>query len=107
MNKIFKYGFEIKPAKMKIWHVVTATNEDKSIKELEVQITYNPDDTNDNEPHDTTITVQDNEQSVNFALKQLQNAIKTFEKEIMTFFDNQNNIDKYQHISHKGAKNGN
>jgi hypothetical protein len=104
MDKLFKYGFEIKPKKMKIWHVVTATNDDKSIKDLELQITYNPDD---NEPHDTKLTVQDNEQSIDFALKQLQNAIKTFEKEIMTFFDNQNNIDKYQHISHKGAKNGN
>jgi hypothetical protein len=104
MDKLFKYGFEIKPKKMKIWHVVTATNDDKSIKDLELQITYNPDD---NEPHDTKLTVQDNEQSIDFALQQLQNAIKTFEKEIMTFFDNQNNIDKYQHISHKGAKNGN
>lgn len=105
MDKLFKYGFEIKPKKMKIWHVVTATNDDKSIKDLELQITYNPDD---NEPHDTKLTVQDNEQSVNFALQQLQNAIKSWQDgQIMTFFDNQNNIDKYEHISRKGVTNGN
>jgi hypothetical protein len=109
MEKIFKYGFKIKPKNMKIWHVVLATNPaSKTITELELQITYAPVNmANVEEPYCTKLTVQDNEQSIDFALKQLQNAIKSWENgEIMTIFDEQNNIKNLKHISQRGSKNG-
>jgi len=108
MEKIFKYGFVIKPKNMKIWHVVLATNPaSKTITELELQITYAPVNmANVEEPYCTKLTVQDNEQSIVFAIEQLENAIYSWENgEIMTIFDD-NNISDLKHISRKGVKNG-
>lgn len=109
ISKIFEICAENHNQNLKVWMFVSSKTDEKRMTNAEIQITYLPKDCcNEQEPYDTKVIIKmDDVNSIDFALKQLQNALDSWQDGHMTFFDNQNNIIKYQHISRKGVRNEN